>query len=67
MSDEPKELEVEVAGHPEPTLMLRRGICECGNITDGVALSHGRRGGWVISFADLKRIYEAAKAERVKP
>lgn len=48
----------------------------CGGITDGVSLSHQNceqpanrhqtDAGWVISFADLERMYEAAKAARIQ-
>lgn len=61
MSD---KLEFEVAGHPEEILRFNPGPTECGNITDGVAFYHGNRGAWIVSFADLERMYLAAKLAR---
>jgi hypothetical protein len=58
-----RNLTIDVAGHTEPNLKvwLRS---RCGKIKDGVAFAHGKEGGWVIGFADLERIYLAAKAQR---
>lgn len=63
----------EVAGHGHQYLMFRP-WCRCGNIDDGIGLSHWRvkdpkgvddtEGGWVISFADLEEMYLAAKSLR---
>ena len=36
----------------------------CGSIADGVGLDRDREGIWVISFADLERMYLAAKEVR---
>lgn len=63
----------KVAGHPMNYLMFRP-LCRCGDIDDGVGLSHWRvedpkgfqdaEGGWVIPFADLEEMYMLAKAVR---
>lgn len=45
-------------------LWFRPGPCRCGNITDGVALAHDQRGDWIVSFADLERMYLLAKQAR---
>ena len=34
---------------------------QCGTITDGLALQHDDGGAWVLSFADLEKIYLRAK------
>jgi hypothetical protein len=55
---------IGVAGHTEPDLRVWIGPSRCGEITDGVAFAHGKEGGWVIDFADLERVYLAAKEKR---
>jgi hypothetical protein len=58
-------LVIQTAGYSEPDeLSFWPGPSKCGEITDGVTLSHAGEGGWVISFADLERMYLAAKEAR---
>ena len=64
VSNKNKDLQVPVAGHSSDMLLVHPGVHHCGRIIDGVAFAHGRDGRWVISFADLERIYDAAKAQR---
>jgi L-ascorbate metabolism protein UlaG (beta-lactamase superfamily) len=68
-----KPLTAHCFGHTDgDTLTVSPGPCSIGRAEDGpahgtddgVALEHGRAGAWVISFADLERIYFAAKAAR---
>lgn len=57
---------VGTAGHPESRLFFQP-FSQCGEIDDGVSFSHGDKGGWVISFTALEKIYEAAKWFRREP
>jgi hypothetical protein len=34
---------------------------KCGSIEDGVVFQHDQEGAWVLSFADLEKIYLRAK------
>lgn len=63
---------IELQGHAKPYLRVNTWSA-CGNIEDGIGFAHwgtkkfdGQKceGGWVMSFEDLERIYEAAKARR---
>jgi hypothetical protein len=69
------EIACEVAGHLWPLLLADPRVSRCGGIEDGVALAFARtpdgtlsdrtrEGGWVVSFSDLKRIYQAAARAR---
>ena len=60
------DLRVDVEGHPGRYLDVDL-LCRCGSIENGVGFEHvGDRheGGWVISFHDLQRIYNAALTAR---
>lgn len=59
---------VETAGYGSgEVLMFDPRRTTCGGIKDGVALAHGGECGWVISFSDLKDMYELAVAHRAAP
>ena len=60
-------VECETAGNIVNDLTVGCHITLCGYIKDGVSFSFGRRGGWVLSFADLERIYRAAAKRRALP
>lgn len=68
--NEPEVIEIEVAGHTKPRLRVYTGVSMCGEIKDGITLSHAgltkfsSEGGWVVSFADLEKVYLAARAFR---
>jgi hypothetical protein len=59
-----KDLTIKIQGHTADTLRFGPNINMCGNIKDGVSLEFDRKGGWVIAFKDLKRMYEAAVKAR---
>jgi hypothetical protein len=50
---------VKVEGHPNSKLEFYP-ISACGGIKDGVGFAHAGEGGWVISFVNLKKMYQAA-------
>lgn len=45
-------------------LWFRPGSHRCGSINDGVAFAHDNDGEWILSFTDLEKMYELAKAAR---
>jgi hypothetical protein len=55
-----------VAGHIYDTLNFFPYPTGCGKIVDGVAMANGNTdvGGWVISYEDLKTMYELATQAR---
>lgn len=69
---------IKVAGHTRPLLTVNTGICECGDIKDGISLAHHDEtspedwiqksdgGGWVMAWADLEAIYQSALAKRAR-
>lgn len=40
------------------------GPASCGVISDGIMFRHDQEGEWVLDFADLEKIYLAAKSVR---
>ena len=57
---------VKVEGHTSSKLEFYP-ISTCGDIKDGVGFAHADEGGWVMAFADLKKMYRAAvKARQTK-
>lgn len=62
------EITVEVAGHEDPLLSFSPLVHRCGGITNGVRFANHQagkfRGGWIVDFGDLERMYLAAKAYR---
>lgn len=60
-------LEFETAGFGSGDRLGFRPTARCGKISDGVAFEHNRQGGWLLSFADLKRAYLLAKKHRQDP
>ena len=67
----PDEIIIKTAGHPLAVLVARPGIASCGQIEDGIAFWHAanrrgdEEGSWLIRYADLERLYMAARAFRV--
>jgi len=67
---------IDVAGHNMSRLIVSTGRGRCGDIGDGVSMTHSKvddpkswsdcEGCWVISFEDLEAFYLAAKAYRDK-
>lgn len=65
---------INVAGHPKQYLIVGITPTRCGDIYNGVSLSHAYvenpqnwvegEGSWVISFEDLEAFYLAAKEYR---
>lgn len=56
-----KIIKVKSAGYSdEDELSVDVGIGYCRNIVDGVSFKHDNGGWWLISFNDLKTIYERA-------
>ena len=47
-------------------LSVSVGVCRCAHIADGVAFWHDDSGAWVVSYADLMTITEAATASRTR-
>jgi hypothetical protein len=45
-------------------LAVDPGVCRGGTIKDGVAFWHDRRGAWLVSYADLMMIADAATRAR---
>lgn len=62
------DITVKVAGHTDPMLSFSPLIHRCGGITNGVRFANHEvgkfRGGWIVDFNDLERMYLAAKAYR---
>ena len=60
MSD---KLEFKTAGYSddERLFVWPSATAECGHINDGIIFSHGDDSCWILSFADLEKIYLAAK------
>jgi hypothetical protein len=62
-----KQFVVRTSGYDEHNrLVIDPGPSRCGDIDDGISLWHHGQGGWVISMADLTRIYQAAVKVRQK-
>ena len=52
----------DVAGHPEPVLVIKYTRTMCGKITDGIGLANGEDAcSYVLAFADLEQAYLEAK------
>ena len=61
------EVKCKTAGLPgDGGMVFSTAIVRCGDIEDGIGIDvpDHIRGGWVISFADLERVYTAAVAAR---
>lgn len=56
---------VHAAGNLDP-FWVRTGICECGDIRDGISFSLGNRGGWVIPIDEVASILIEALDERMQ-
>jgi hypothetical protein len=60
-----KTLRFKTAGYSgTDTLAVDVGPSQCGEIKDGVAFWHDNAGAWLVSYADLMVIADAATAVR---
>lgn len=59
------DLSIRCAGNVGPEKLEVHGlIAGCGTINNGIGVSFGSTGGFVLDFADLERVVEAGKALR---
>ena len=63
----PKTLRFTTAGYSvADRISVDVGPCLCGSIGDGVAFWHDDQGAWLIDYADLMAIADAATKARKK-
>lgn len=52
------KLKIKMAGYPNyDHLIVETGICQCGDIKDGVGLNFPGEGGWVLDWKDFEKAY----------
>ena len=57
-------MKLHIAGHTANYLEAFSLHSNCGHIKDGVGLAFENEGAWILSYEDLKRLYEAATRAR---
>ena len=61
-------MKLETGGYGgDDTIVVDSLMSYCGKVKDGITMRHdNQRGGWVLSFRDLERLYFAARLARTK-